>query len=159
MVKIFNRRIKKETIKHFCFQSILAGLVFYLGLGLLPFLAEEFVLVAAAGSTAFIVFAMPSSKTADPRRVIGSHFVCGMIGFAFYATYPVFFSFEIAVSIALTVSILAMVSLWLEHPPAAGTVLFFVIDAEPAAFISLLLLITIMGLLSHIFHPYLYDLV
>jgi len=159
MVKIFNRRIKKETIKHFCFQSMLAGIVFYLGLNLLPFLADEFILVAATGSTAFIVFAMPSDKTADPRRVIGSHAVCGIIGFAFYATYPAIFSFEIAISLALTVSILAMVSLWLEHPPAAGTVLFFVIDAEPAAFVSLLLLITIMALLSHVFHPYLYDLV
>jgi len=159
MVKIFNRRIKKETIKHFGFQSILAGLVFYLGLSLLPFLADEFVLVAAAGASAFIVFAMPTSKTADPRRVIGSHFVCGLIGFAFYSTYPALLSFELAISLALTVSILTMVSLWLEHPPAAGTVLFFVIDAEPGAFVSLLLLITIMALLSHVFHPYLYDLV
>ncbi len=159
MVKIFNRRIKTETLKHFVFQSILTGLVFYLGLNLLPILAEEFVLVAAAGSSAFVVFAMPSNKTADPRRVIGSHAVCGIIGFAFYATYPAVFSFEIAISLALTVSIIAMVSLWLEHPPAAGTVLFFVIDADPAAFVSLLLLITIMALLSHVFHPYLYDLV
>ena len=159
MVKIFNKRIKKETIKHFSFQSILAGLVFYIGLKLLPFLAEEFVLVAAAGSTAFIVFAMPSNKTADPRRVIGSHFVCGIIGFAFYATYPAVFSLEIAVSLALTVSILAMVSLWLEHPPAGGTVLFFVVDAEPAAFVSLLLLVSIMALMRHVLQPHLYDLV
>ncbi|MBS3790623.1 MAG: HPP family protein [Candidatus Thermoplasmatota archaeon] len=159
MVKIFNRRIKKETIKHFGFQSILAGIIFYLGLNLLPILADEFVLVAAAGSSAFVVFAMPSSKTADPRRVIGSHFVCGLIGFAFHFTHPNFLSFEVAVSVALIVSILVMVSLWLEHPPAGGTVIFFVINAQPAAFISLLLLVTILALFSHIFEPYLYDLV
>ncbi len=159
MVKVFNRKIKKETIKHYVFQSILAGMIFYLGLNLLPFIAEEFVLVAAAGSTAFIVFAMPSSKVADPRRVIGSHLFCGVIGFAFYLTYPAYFSFNVAVSLALIVSIFVMVSLWLEHPPAGGTVLFFVVHADLPALISLLLLVTIMALLSHVFNPYLYDLV
>ncbi len=158
MVRILNRRIKKETIKHYGFQSILAGVVFFIGLNLLPFLAEEFVLVAAAGSTAFIVFAKPSSRFADPRRVIGSHFICGLIGFLFYSGYPIYFSFEIAVSLALIASIIVMVSFWIEHPPAAGTALFFVIDAQPMAFISLLLLVNIMALLSYILHPYLYDL-
>ena len=158
MVRIINRKIEKETIKHYGFQSVLAGIIFFLGLKLLPFLAKEFVLVAAAGSTAFIIFAKPSSRFADPRRVIGSHFICGIIGFLFYSGYPVYYSFEVAVSLTLIMAILIMVSFYLEHPPAAGTALFFVIDAQIMAFVSLLLLVNIMALISYVLHPYLYDL-
>lgn len=157
MVRIFDRKLKQETIKHYVGQSFLAAFVLYLGLNL-PLLGEEVVLVAAAGSTAFIVFAMPSSKAANPRRVIGSHSISGVIGLAFHTTYPTILPFEIAVSLALGVAILAMVSLWLEHPPAGGTVLFFVLNPQPVALVSLLLLVSIMAFLSYVARPYLYDL-
>ncbi len=157
MIRIFDRKLKKETIKNYVFQSFFAAFVLYLGLNL-PLLGDEIVLVAAAGSTAFIVFALPNSETAHPRRVIGSHFVCGLIGLAFHTTYPSILSFELAVSLALGVAILAMVSLWLEHPPAGGTVLFFVVNPQPVALVSLLLLVSIMTTLSYVSRPYLYDL-
>ncbi|MBS3782498.1 MAG: HPP family protein [Candidatus Thermoplasmatota archaeon] len=157
MVRIFDRKLKKETIKNYLFQSFLAALVLYLGLNL-PLLGEEIVLVAAAGSTAFIVFGMPSSRTANPRRVIGSHLICGLIGLAFHNMYPSILSAELAVSLALGFAILAMVSLWLEHPPAGGTVLFFVLNPEPVALVSLLLLVSFMTTLSYVLRPYLYDL-
>jgi len=157
MVRIFDRKLKKETIKNYVLQSFFAALVLYLGLNL-PLLGDEIVLVAAAGSTAFIVFALPKSETAHPRRVIGSHFVCGLIGLAFHTTYPSILSFELAVSLALGVAILAMVSLWIEHPPAGGTVLFFVVNPQPVALVSLLLLVSIMTTLSYVARPYLYDL-
>jgi len=160
MVRIFDRKLKKETIKNYVLQSFFAALVLYLGLNL-PLLGDEIVLVAAAGSTAFIVFALPNSETAHPRRVIGSHFVCGLIGLAFHTiqtTFPSILSFELAVSIALGASILAMVSLWLEHPPAGGTVLFFVVNPQPVALVSLLLLVSIMTTISYVIRPYLCDL-
>ncbi len=157
MIRIFDRKLKKETIKNYVLQSFFAAFVLYLGLNL-PLLGDEIVLVAAAGSTAFIVFALPNTKTAHPRRVIGSHFVCGLIGLAFHTTYPSILSFELAVSLALGVAILTMVSLWLEHPPAGGTVLFFVVNPQPIALVSLLLLVSIMTTLSYVARPYLYDL-
>ncbi|MFW5945357.1 MAG: HPP family protein [Candidatus Natronoplasma sp.] len=158
MVRIFDRKLKKETLKHYVGQSFFAAFVLYLGLKL-PLLGEEIILVAAAGSTAFVVFTMPSSKPASPRRVMGSHFVCGLIGFAFHFAYPSLIPFEVAVSLALGLSIFFMVSLWLEHPPAGGTVIFFVVNAQLVAFVSLLLLISIMATISYIARPYLYDLV
>ncbi|MBS3817550.1 MAG: HPP family protein [Candidatus Thermoplasmatota archaeon] len=158
MVRIFDRKLKKDTIKHYVIQSFLGALILFLGLNL-PIFGEEIILVAAAGSTAFVVFAMPESKPSHPRRVIGSHFVCGLIGFAFHSTYPGLFPFEVAVSLALGVAILSMVSLWLEHPPAGGTVIFFVVNAQPTAFVSLLLLVSIMATLSYVVKPYLHDLV
>lgn len=158
MVKIFDRKLKKETLKHYIGQSFFAALVLYMGLTL-PMLGGEIILVAAAGSTAFVVFTMPSSKPASPRRVIGSHFVCGLIGFFFHFAHLSFIPLEIAVSVALGISIFAMVSLWLEHPPAGGTVIFFVVNPQPVAFVSLLLLITIMTTISYVAQPYLQDLV
>ncbi len=157
MIRIFDRKLKKETIKNYVLQSFFAAFVLYLGLNL-PLLGDEIILVAAAGSTAFIVFALPNSETAHPRRVIGSHLACGLIGLAFHTTYPSILSFELAVSLALGVAILAMVSLWLEHPPAGGTVLFFVVNPQPIALVSLLLLVSIMTTLSYVARPYLYDL-
>ncbi len=158
MLRIFDIKLRKETLKNYVGQSFLAALVLYFGLNL-PVLGEEIILVAAAGSSAFVVFAMPSSRTSTPRRVIGSHLICGLIGFAFNFVYPSILPFEIAVSLALGFSILAMVSLWFEHPPAGGTVLYFVVNPQPVAFISLLLLVSIMTTLSYVIHPYLKDLV
>ncbi len=158
MVRIFDRKLKKDTILHYVFQPFFAALILYFGLSL-PILGEEIILVAAAGSTAFVVFAMPDSKPAHPRRVIGSHFVCGLIGFAFHSTYPALLPFKVAVSLSLGVAILVMVSLWLEHPPAGGTVIFFVVNPYPVAFVSLLLLVSIMATISYVVKPYFRDLV
>ncbi|MEF8874424.1 MAG: HPP family protein [Candidatus Thermoplasmatota archaeon] len=158
MVKIFDRKLKKESIKNYTSQSFLAALMLYLGLRL-PVLGEEIVLVAAIGSTAFVLFAMPKKDITGPRRVLGSHFASGLIGFAFSRTHPTFLSMELAVSLALGVAILMMVSLWLEHPPAGGTVIFFVVNPNLVAFVSLLLLVSFMVTVYQVIRPYLYDLV
>ncbi len=157
MVKILDRKLSKETLKHYLGQSVLAAVVLFFGLNL-PFL-KDIVLVAAVGSSAFVVFAMPSSKTSNPRNVIGSHLICGLIGFSFYNLYPTFLPLEAAVSIALGVAMFAMVSLWVEHPPAGGTVIYFVLHPRLEAFVSLLLLASIMATLSYVIRPYLKDLV
>ncbi len=158
MVEIFDRKLKKKTIKNYVVQSFLAALMLYIGLRL-PILGQEIVLVAAVGSTAFVLFAMPGNKTAVPRRALGSHVASGFIGFAFSRTYPSFLSFELAVALALGVAILVMVSLWLEHPPAGGTVIFFVLNPSPVAFVSLLLLVSFMVTIYIVIRPHLYDLV
>ncbi|MFW6142535.1 MAG: HPP family protein [Candidatus Saliniplasma sp.] len=158
MVEVFDRKLKKETIKNYVSQSFLAALMIYIGLRL-PILGEEIVLVAAVGSTAFVLFAMPHNKTARARRALGSHFASGLIGFAFSTLYPSILPFELTVSLALGIAILAMVSMWLEHPPAGGTVIFFVINPNLVAFISLLLLVSFMTTVYTVLRPYLYDLV
>ncbi len=157
MVKILDRKLRRETLNHYLGQSFIAALVLFLGLNL-PFL-DDIVLVAAVGSSAFVVFGMPSSKTSNPRNVMGGHLVCGLIGFAFYNLYLTALPLEAAVSIALGVAMLAMVSLWIEHPPAGGTVIYFVLNPRPEAFVSLLLLVSLMTTLSFIIKPYLKDLV
>jgi CBS-domain-containing membrane protein len=58
---------------HYLFQSLLA--TFSLFLVLLVLQLATPVIVAALGATAFVCYAMPKNVTAQPRNVIGGHFV------------------------------------------------------------------------------------
>lgn len=90
-------------------------------------------IVVAIASTAYIVFVIPDSVAATPRKVLGGHAVAVLVGgilsylfsFTFLGTLAVesrlFFDIIAAASVGL--SILIMVSTNTEHPPAAGTAL------------------------------------
>ena len=157
MIKVLDKKLDKDTLKHYFIQSSLAAVILYISLNL-PFITSA-VLMAAIGSTAFVVFAMPSSKTARPRNVLGSHLSAGLIGLLFSQFSVMFLPELMAVSIALGVSIFVMVTLDVEHPPAGGTVIFLVLTPVVEAFLTLLLLASIMALMSYLLKPYLRDLV
>ena len=85
---------------------------------------QEAVVIASIGATAFIVFTMPKSITARPRRIIGGH----LVGFASGALcslipHSMVIPSIIVYSLAVGISILLMVTLDFEHPPASGTAL------------------------------------
>jgi CBS-domain-containing membrane protein len=90
-------------------------------------------IVAALGASTFIVFAMPSSKTAGPRRLIGGHvagIICGLACYYLFnggllndlaARYDIVIWFSYALSVVL--SLFVMTATNTEHPPAASTAL------------------------------------
>ena len=90
-------------------------------------------IVVAVGSTVFIVFIIPDSVAATPRRVIGGHVVAIIFGsaFAFMLLAPGMEALAadlryvrvFAAALAVGVSMLVMVLTNTEHPPAAGTAL------------------------------------
>ena len=88
-------------------------------------------IIVAVASSAFIIFVVPDSVAATPRRVIGGHVVAIIIGTIFAAiagphedsSYFV----DIMAALSVGLSILVMVSTNTEHPPAAGTALGLVI--------------------------------
>ncbi len=157
MKPLFDKKLDKDTMKHYIFQSLLAAISLFLALQL-PFV-EDFVLIAAIGSTAFIVFAMPSSKTSRPRNVLGGHFICGVIGLVLTVLYPAYLPAEVVVSLGVGIAVFAMVILDIEHPPAGGTVIFLIINPIPESFVVLLLLASILSLISYLLRPYMRDLV
>lgn len=112
----------KKLWKNYLYQSFLATVVVLIVLLLLS--AEHAVVIASIGSTAFIVFTMPRSITAAPRRVIGGHLI-GLVSGSLCALIPqpTILLSVIVYSLAVGLSILLMVSLDAEHPPAAGTAL------------------------------------
>lgn len=115
-------------------------------------------IIVAVASSAFIIFVVPDSIAATPRRVIGGHVVAIVIGTIFaviagpYEESSYFVDIMAALSVGL--SILAMVTTNTEHPPAAGTALGLVIHdwSVPAIIFvlaSVLILSTIRIALRH----------
>ncbi len=161
MQNLLDEKLTKKSWENYVLQSSLAALVLYIGLKL-PFMSDA-VIIAAIGSTAFIVFAMPSSKTSKPRNVLGGHFVCGLIGLFANAVFTEFIPLVPSISIGVGLAIFFMVVLDVEHPPAGGTVIFLTMTPNLRPFISLLLLASILSLISysmkHFMGSYLKDLV
>ena len=120
----------KKAPKSYIKQSLLAALVVAIILLFFRMLGG-FVIVAALGASTFIVFAMPSSITAEPRRLIGGHAV-GLLSGAL--CYLVFLSgylgelttnqdtlFILAGALSVGLAIFLMTITDTEHPPAATT--------------------------------------
>ncbi len=145
--------VNLQTTTSGLFRRLTAGLVdrrargrfgqylFQCGLGTLSLLfiliIEDALLhaaiVVAIGSTVFIVFIVPDSVAATPRRVIGGHVVSVIFGsaFAFMLMVPGLETLAdgedyvrvFAAALAVGISMLVMVLTNTEHPPAAGTAL------------------------------------
>ena len=94
-------------------------------------------IIVAIASTAFIVFAVPNSVAASPRRVIGGHLVAVVIGSILSAILKAqeidvasgdsrHLVYAVAAA-SVGLSTLVMVTTDTEHAPAAGTALGMVI--------------------------------
>ncbi|MFO8034449.1 MAG: HPP family protein [Candidatus Bipolaricaulota bacterium] len=130
-MSIFDPRFRKAPGRYLA-QCALAFLVIA---GLIAFFSAvaEAVIVAALGSSAFIVFAMPHRISAMPRRLVGGHLVCLAVGLA--CSIPLRegwlagggLGFCVVAGASVSLAILAMVITNTEHPPAAGNALAFAV--------------------------------
>ena len=120
----------KKAPRSYIRQSLLATLVvtiiliFFRTLGGL-------VIVAALGASTFIVFAMPDSITAEPRRLIGGHAVGLLSGVLCHLVFlsghlerlttnqDLLFILAGALSVGLAIFLMTITDT--EHPPAATT--------------------------------------
>jgi CBS-domain-containing membrane protein len=112
-------------------QSLIAFLFVVLILYFLTSVTHA-AIVAALGSSTFIVFAMPHFPTAVPRRLIGGHVVGILSGLAGYYLFPAGplanaqnaqWMVIAASGLSIALSILLMPIFDAHHPPAAGTAL------------------------------------
>ena len=87
-------------------SSYAAGTVFFITL----LLSENPVVIASIGATAFIVFALPNNISAEPKRIIGGHFLGFFIGscFAVFPFMPYFLK-----QFGLLCPLVLLSSLWL----------------------------------------------
>ncbi|MFO7791610.1 MAG: HPP family protein [Candidatus Saliniplasma sp.] len=154
---IIDRKLDRDTWKHYLLQSSLAAVVLYAAF-LIP-MVDEPILIAAIGSTSFIVFAMPESRTANPKNVLGGHLACGILGLLFFNLHSTLLPLTATIALAVGASIFVMVVLDIEHPPAGGTVIFLAINPMVESLIALLLLASIISTIAIILHPYMIDLV
>lgn len=127
---IFDEKLKTAW-RSYVLQSLLAVLALIVILYFLDILTQA-AIVAALGASAFIIFAMPKSATAQPRNVIGGHIIgliagsiCALAFIALphpsAAVEKFFYIFTAALSVGLAIFLMAITDT--EHPPAAGTAL------------------------------------
>ena len=148
----------RQLWKNYLYQSCFATVVIFIILLLLSL--EHAVVIASIGATAFIVFTMPRSITAKPRRVIGGHIV-GFITGSLCALIPhsATISSVTVYALAVGISILLMVSLDVEHPPASGTALGVAITGfSPYVMLAVITSSVALSLVHHFFKKYLKDL-
>lgn len=149
----------RENYRSYILQSALAGLALFTVLLFLS-IARHAVIVAALGSTAFIVFATPSSSTAKFRNVVGGHAVGIFSGFmgslnASGGIHIIALSYSLAVALA----VFLMVVTDTEHPPAAGTALGIAMSGFSIELGVFTLLSAVALSISHrILRPWLRDL-
>jgi CBS-domain-containing membrane protein len=122
----------KRNPRPYIIQSLLAFAAAAIILTFVEALTQT-AIVAALGSSTFIVFATPNSRAARPRELIGGHIVAIVLGTACYfglvegvlervsADYT-FVPWLIG-ALAVGLSLFLMTVTDTEHPPAAGTAL------------------------------------
>ncbi len=126
-------------------------------------------IIVAVGSTAFVVFIVPDSVAATPRRVIGGHAVAVVCGtaFAFALQISALASMsegfpqarEVSAALAVGISIFLMVLTNTEHPPAAGTALGLLIpDWSISAVAFILISALVLSIVRIILRPKLINL-
>ncbi len=126
-------------------------------------------IVAALGASAFIVFAMPHSITATPRRLIGGHtigIICGSLCYYAFLTGPLGelaanweFSlwFVCALSVGLSIFLMAITNT--EHPPASATALGIVAHGGSYQIVIFVLLCAVsLAIIRRLLRGYLRDL-
>ena len=145
----------KKLWMYYIIQSLLAAATLFIIILILG--RQRMVVASAIGATAFIVFAMPKSISAQTRHVIGGHMV-GLAAGGVFLAIPLPFSIECALAVAL--AIFLMVALDVEHPPAAGTALGVVInEVSRDAFVAILASALILSQCRYYLRHYLKDLV
>ncbi len=145
----------KKLWPFYIIQSTLASISLAV---LLLLISNEYkVALSAMSATAFIVYAMPRSVSAQTRNVLGGHIVgllCGMI------FLPLSLGIHIEYPLVIGLAIFLMVALDFEHPPAAGTALAVVMyNMDFATCLILLGAAIIFALSHHLLGNHLRDLV
>ena len=154
--------------KSYILQSLLATTAIAIILYVVDTLTHA-VIVAALGSSTFIVFAMPHSITAQARRVIGGHVVGLLSGFICYflflggpfgnltANWNHLQWIAYALSVGLSIFLMAITET--EHPPAAGTALGTAVHGWSYELIVIILIATVsLALIRRLLRRYLRDL-
>lgn len=127
------------------------------------------VVIAAIGSTAFVLFILPSSRPAKARNTLGGHFLAMAIGAILTIgssfdhmvslTTGIEWEFALRSSAAVGLTIFVMAGTNSEHPPAAGTALAMVVQRfDWGLAIFLITSILTLFLIHRIMRKYLKDL-
>ena len=145
--------------KQYLIQSGYAALAVFI---ITIILSSNPVVIASIGATAFIVFAMPENVAAQPKRIIGGHLLGFFIGscFAVFPFMDILFFKAVWFAASVGVTILLMVILDFEHPPAAGTALgMTLVGYSSSSATAIIASVFILSFIGYIAKPFLRNLV
>jgi len=135
-MRLFDEKFKKNTWAY-VFQSLLATIAL-IAIMLLLDVFTQTTIVASMGASSFIIFTMPHSDNAKPRRVVGGYFIGVIVGCAcwYIAQQPPVIDILLAdrnaaivgSALAVGLAIFIMVVTDTEHPPAASVAMGFVFN-------------------------------
>lgn len=84
--------------------------------------------VAPVGASAVMIFGIPTSPYAQPRNVIGGHFLSALCGVFSYSLFPDTVIFAGALAVGLSMAL--MYATKTVHPPGGATALLAIIGGE-----------------------------
>ena len=106
-------RLSWKTIGFACLGATLATMAFAYA----HFSLHKILILGSLGASCLLVFAYPHSPFAQPRNVIGGHFIATLIGLMFFTTFgATWWSMALAVGTAIALMLIAR----MPHPPAGS---------------------------------------
>ncbi|MBF0622590.1 MAG: HPP family protein [Magnetococcales bacterium] len=107
----------------------------FLGIGLVAFLHEHWLsamdlslLIGSFGASAVLIYGAIASPLAQPRNLLGGHFISALIGVAIFQTVGT--TPWLAAALAVSLAIAAMLATRTLHPPGGATALIAVIGSQ-----------------------------
>jgi CBS-domain-containing membrane protein len=171
-LRLIDRRFRAHPLRY-VFQSLLAAVAMVIALLVVDVVAHT-VLVAALGSTAFVVFTMPNERTSGPRFVLGGYVIGLGAGVLTWLLFDVSFrtlglemlgahrglGMVLFGGLAVGLSIFLMVVTNTEHAPAAGAALGVVVNPQWDIRVLLVILLAVAALClcKQLLRPVLRDL-
>lgn len=167
MRQIFDQKFLQNK-RRYVLQCLGATTAIMLVLNMLNIFTQT-ALIASLGATTFIVFAMPSAYSAQPRGIIGGYVIGIIVGALFgiiaRSPYVTILPFSRALeytffsSLAVGITIFLMVVTNMEHPPAAGLALGLVLNSwDLVTLVYVLVAALVLASLKVLLAPYLIDL-
>lgn len=158
-----------KNVGKYVFQCMLAMITILAVLLFLDVLTET-AIIAALGSSAFVVFTMPHTYSSEPRRLLGGYFFGAIAGLiSYYASSILVFntllfssSVTIAVfgGLAVALAIFLMVITNSEHAPAAGIALGLVLNKWSLLTVLFIFsAVLFMAAMRKLLKPYMMDLI
>jgi len=164
---LFDPKFRERPLRYLAQCS----LAFVAILSVLTFLnlAKQTTMVASFGASTFIVFAMPSSWSAQPRGLVGGYLVgslvgsglSGLLSWAALRHHSLDGTHAVVLFAALSVGLCMylMVITNTEHPPAVGIALALVVNPwDRSTVLFLLLAASILALFHQLCRAWLIDL-
>jgi len=143
---------RKLHLDHISWSSlgsfIVIGLIAYLSV-----LTGYTFLIPPFGATCYIVFAIPDSAFAQPRHIIGGHFLAVVVGLLCFSIFDATWWSQ---AIAISIIVASMQLTRTTHPPAAATTILVILQEHRDWIIIFTVLIgsILLSIIAVVFNKY-----